>query len=149
MESRRIVVELPLPHPHVSPNSRFSRFEKASAIASMRREACALAKAARGACREVPERATLVWRVNLVSWTLHLRNRYKSRDALERSKAMLRRPEYRPTDDDNLRAALKAYQDGLLDAGLFAGDDRKRLTVEMVVVEDPETKPGVVAEVSW
>lgn len=42
----------------------------------------------------------------------------------------------RPRDDDNPVLTLKACVDGLVDAGVVAGDDRSRVRREMPIIHD-------------
>ncbi len=49
---------------------------------------------------------------------------------------------YRPRDNDNAIACMKAFQDALVDAGLLAGDTGRRVSVGNVVLRSKKKDHG-------
>jgi len=57
-------------------------------------------------------------------------------------------PDLRKRDAANMIQSCKPYIDGIVDAGLLAGDDWQRLAIAGVVVEVDRLKPRVVLELN-
>lgn len=102
---------LPWTSPPLSLNHRLNRYDYARQVRNVRETTAWLAKAAL--------RQGRLARLDRIRVELH----YQPRDNRER-------------DDDNPVATLKACVDGLVDAGVVAGDGRKWVRREMPIIHD-------------
>lgn len=104
-------VQLPLPPPEASPNTRAHRQRKAAAIRHYR-ECCGLLVRLAGVpAMRLPVRVDLEFFCG-------------PGNRLERLYGV-----YRPKDEDNARASAKQIQDALKDAGVVPDDDAKNVRV--------------------
>lgn len=112
-------LELPFPPPQLSPNARVHWREKARVVAAYR-EGCG-------------------WAAKVDGFTQHWRRDELPLKSPVRAAVTFVVPDRRKRDLDNLLAMLKPAWDGLVDAGVLAGDDSERFSVESteIVVGEP------------
>lgn len=110
-------IELPFPDRRLSPNARVHWREKAKVVADYRQEcawsAVAVYKKRTGWLSDLPVALKPPVRA-VVTFVV---------------------PDRRKRDMDNLLASLKPAWDGLVDAGVLAGDDSERFSVESAGVD--------------
>lgn len=128
MNWEKMVITLPLPHPHLSPNSRVHHMVKAR----VKRTARLLAKL---------EASNAMLRQDLET---HRETVWGWRSATVRCRFYFRQDRRR--DADNLLASMKSYFDGLTDSGLIADDSG--LTHLPVFVARDGTNPRVEIEIT-
>ncbi len=122
----RLVITLPLPSAKLSPNARVHWRSKAAATKAARQFAMmaaleALERAAASIWTDPPQ-----WRAATEQATFHVRDK-------------------RRRDKDNLAASLKAYRDGITDAGILA-DDSGLTQLPVVVTVDGPPRVVIVLE---
>tara|TARA_R110000868_G_scaffold397497_1_gene670217 strand:+ start:67 stop:444 length:378 start_codon:yes stop_codon:yes gene_type:complete len=110
-----IVIELPLPHKNLSPNSRCHWAAKARSVAKARSDARIMATQAK-----LP---SCPWAKATIRFEFTFRTNAKH-------------------DDDNLAASCKSYRDGIADAGIVA-DDNDLMTLPVVVLPKNAKHPGL------
>ena len=115
---RQLIICIPhLPYPELSPNSREHWAVKARAVRASREEVGWLAKA-----QWQDQKPMMRARV---SYQFHVADNRKR-------------------DLDNLLSSCKAFQDGLIDAGVLFYDDAKHLEIGQVKVVQSDTEQTVI-----
>lgn len=124
----QLVIALPLPDAHLSPNGRASHFAKARHVRKARQDAL-----------EAAQVAIYLSGISISQFPLKCvksRERYFWRQARRR-------------DVRNAEASLKAYYDGLVEAGVLVDDDIEHLTHEASEFSVDREDPRVEIVLEW